>query len=164
MTRQTRNNKIDTAFVLMVFCVFAISVFMVLVLSASTYSNMNDLSAEGQNERIALSYIRTKIRNADTAGAISIEDFYGIPSLAISESLGGRQFVTRIYFYNGWLYEIFHERGIYFQPEDGIRLLELAALSFELIEYGMIQVTTNHGSTIVMPRSTAISGGEVLGW
>ncbi|MCL2753871.1 MAG: DUF4860 domain-containing protein [Defluviitaleaceae bacterium] len=165
MIKEFKNNsKIDSAFVLMVFLVFAISIFLVLILSASTYSNMNEVSQEGQNERIALSYIRTKIRNADTIGAVSLEDFYGVPSLVISENIEQREFITRIYFYNGWLYEIFHERGIHFYPQDGIRLLEISALSFEEVENGLIQVSTDFGSTLILPRSSAQIESGVLEW
>ena len=153
MRVRSSKSKIDTVFVLMIFCVFAISVLLVLILSASTYRNMTDVSREGQNERIILSYIRTKIRNADTAGGIGIMYFHGIPALSITEEFGGRTFVTLIYHYNGWAHELFHEAGIDFLPRDGVRLVRVESLDFELAEAGLIRISTDHGSTLISRRS-----------
>ncbi|MCL2575147.1 MAG: DUF4860 domain-containing protein [Defluviitaleaceae bacterium] len=156
------NNKIDTVFVLMVFCIFAVSVFLVLILSASTYSNINDIASEGQNERIVLSYIRTKIRQNDRADAITITDFHGQAALSMHEDINGRNFYTLIYYYNGGVYELFYESGLEFLPQDGIRIIGIDYLSFEIIEEGLLRVNTNYGSTLILPRSSAISQREVL--
>ena len=154
MIRRNSNNKIDGVFVLMIFCIFAVSVFLVLMLSGSTYANMTDISAEGQNERIALSYIRTKIRKSDTANAVYISDFNGMPSINLSENIGEREFVTRIYFYDGWLRELFHETGFDFELIDGVPLIKVNNISFEEVENGLIRITTDYASTLILPRSS----------
>jgi len=146
-------SRLDTPFVLMTFCVFAMSVFLVLILSGSAYRNMVDLSSYGQNERIALSYIRTKIRQADMAGAVGLGDFGGVPALNLFEDIVGREFVTRIYFYNGWIYELFHETALEMRPSDGIPIIQVGQLEFFERENGLIEIATGHGSVQLFPRS-----------
>ena len=150
-------SRIDTVFVLLLFCVFAVSVFLVLILSGSTYRNMIDISQDGQNERIVLSYIRTKARHIDEGGGITLGDFGGVTALLLQEDLGGVPFVTRIYWYNGWLHELFHEYGLDFTPDEGIPLLQAESLDFETMDNGLIRVTTGSSSILLYPRTSAIT-------
>ena len=146
-------NKTDTAFVLMIFCAFAVSVFLVLMLSASIYSNMVEKSNEFQNERIALSYVRTMIRSTDSQDAISVEYFHGISALILEENFEGFIFITKIYHYNGWIYELFIEHGENFLPADGMPIIRSDSLDFEINEDGMVQASNGFGRILLSPRS-----------
>ena len=146
------SRRVDTVFVLMIFFVFALSVFLVLMLSGSTYQNMNEIAQEGQNERIVLSYVRTKIRNVDS---VSVGAFNGSSALILEEQFNGRKFITLIYLYDGWVHELFHEQGADFSPADGIPILRTDSLSFEDAENNLIRVTTDFGSLLILPRSAA---------
>ena len=152
-----KTSKIDTVFVLMVFCAFAMSVFLVLMLSASAYINTADTANYGRNERIALSYVRTKIRAADVAGAVYIGDFGGVTALHLTERFGEREFVTLIYFYDGWVRELFHEAGLDFEPADGTPLFQLdePGLQFSRGAGSLLRVSTGHDSMLITPRSDA---------
>ena len=155
-----QRNRIDTVFVLMIFCGFAMSVFLVLMLSGSTYMNMMDISREGQNERIVLSYIRTRIRSTDSAGSVAVSSFDGLPALSLVEVFGERVFVTKIYLYNGWVHELFHEQGRIFAPSDGVPIIRSGSLYFEEAGSGLIRISTDHGDLLMYTRST--SSAEVL--
>jgi len=146
-------NRIDTVFVLTIFCIFATSVLLVIMLSGSTYANMTDISHSGQNERILLSYIRTKIRSTDNANAISVGYFHGNSALFLEENLNGREFVTAIYLHDGVVRELFHERGSEFLPEDGVTIIRTDSLIFEEAEGGLIRVCTDIGEFLIFPRS-----------
>ena len=154
---KNRTSKIDSVFVLMVFCVFAVSVFLVLILSASAYVSTADRANEGRNERIALSYVRTKIRSADTAGAVHIGDFGGVTALHLTEWFDDREFVTLIYFYDGWVRELFHEAGFEFEPADGTPLFQMDApgLMFEQLADGLLRVSTAYDAMLIFPRSNS---------
>jgi len=147
-------NKVDNAFVLMIFCVFAASVFLVLMLGGSIYGNMIDVSAKGQSERDSISYIRAKIKSSDSAGSISINDFNGLQALVLSEIIEESEFVTYIYHYDGWVYELFHEKGLVFLPEDGRPIIKSDSLSFEVTDSGLIRISTDFGSLLISLRST----------
>jgi len=158
--KSSNENKrsVDTVFVLLIFCGFAISVLLVLLLSGSIYQNISDMTREGEGERIALSYIRTRIRNFDQAGAISVGEFNGIPALLFEEELGGNHFTTTIYIYDGWVRELFHETAVPFEPEDGTPLIRADYLGFEEID-DIIKISTGFGSILISPRSMPESEG-----
>jgi len=157
------NNKrsVDTVFVLMIFCGFAISVLLALMLSGSIYQNMITTAREGQGERIALSYIRTRVRNFDKTGAIFVGEFGGSSALFFHEELGGRNFATTIYLYGGFIRELFHEIGedtFPFLPSDGTELIRAESLDF-VKEGNLIKVSTEYGNIMLHPRSMLESGG-----
>ena len=150
------NNKIETVFVLLMFCFFSVSVFLVLMLSGNAYQNMNEITGKGQNERAVLSYIRTKIRNHDHAGGISVGIFGESPALIIEENIDGRYFLTLIYYYDGWARELFFQAGLSLDPGAGTPLVRVGSLYFEELGSGLIRAATEFGSTLILPRSTAI--------
>lgn len=56
MTKAIHAQKLDTVIVLVIFCVFAASVLMVLMLSGNIYKNTAEMSNEKYSERTTLSY------------------------------------------------------------------------------------------------------------
>jgi len=153
MSKFVRSRSIDTVFVLIVFSIFAVSVLMVLMLGASIYQNINDISREDELEQTALSYIWTKTKNFDKAGSISIGDFNGKPALFFNESLGGTDFRTAVYHYDGWLYELFSDAALEFSPADGERVVMVDDLSFESAENGLFRVSSGDIILLLYPRS-----------
>jgi len=155
MTKKGRNQTIDTIFVLLIFCIFAVSVLMVLMLSASTYKNITDISRDGHDERAALSYIRTKAKNNDISGGILIDTFCGLPALCFDEELDFTPYRTMIYYFDGWVYELFSEKGLDFLPEDGSRIIRIDGLSFHEIGNGLIKVESGGFELLIYPRGGA---------
>lgn len=176
MMRATRTTRIDTIFVLIIFCVFAISVLMVLMLGASIYKNMSDISREGYDDRTGLSYIWTKVKNNDEEGAIYIGRFGGSPALCFEEVIyddmyGSTTYLTRVYFYNGWICELFSDAELDFLPEDGEQIIKIDDLTFAELDNGMIKVISGGNSILISPRGRyaetnpfmSFSGGGVSG-
>jgi hypothetical protein len=91
----------------------------------------------------------------DTAGAVSVTEFGGGTALSLTEVLGERSFVTRIYVYDGWVRELFYEEGLEFLPGDGLPILEMDKLDFEMVENGLVRVSTGFGSMLISARSSA---------
>ena len=155
MFKDNSNNRVDTVFVLMIFCVFAVSVFLVIILGGSTYRNMNDISQHGQSERIVLSYIRTKMRNIDD---VSVGSFDGNSKLELIEVFGTRTFVTAIYLYDGWVRELFRDVDNAFDPTHGVPIIQVEWLDFEQMDNGLIFVFTDYGNMTIFPRTVS---GEI---
>ena len=155
MRMSNGKQRIDTVFVLIIFCIFAVSVLMVLMLGASIYQNMTEISREEQDERTVLSYIRTKVRNNDDNGRIFIGEFGGLPALIYEEQFDGRVFQTVIYHYNGWIRELFSEADLGFGPSDGIEIMQLDGIEFEELEDGLIRISSGTKSLILYPRTNA---------
>jgi len=154
MNKVTKSRSIDTIFVLIVFSIFAFSVLMVLMLGASVYRNINDISRDGQDERMVLSYVRTKIKNNDIAGSVHVDDFGGVPALFIDERIGDTDFVTVIYNYNGWLYELFSETSLEFSPGNGVRIARIENMRFNEADHGLIKVSAGDLSILLSPRGS----------
>ena len=157
MSKNARGQRIDTVFVLIVFVVFAVSVLFVLMLSAGTYSNITEMSREEHAERTVLSYLWTKARNSDSSGNIHVGEFNGIPALNIDEEIAGITFRTVIYYYDGWIYELFSEADLEFYPEDGTRIIQAADLRFAELDYGLIKVSSGSRDLLISPRTTKLS-------
>jgi len=153
MSKIHRSRNIDTIFVLIVFSIFAISVLMVLMLGASIYRNINDISHDGEFEHTALSYVWTKVKNFDNAEGIHLGGFHGIPALFIDEYIGGTHFRTAIFHYDGWLCEIFSEATLEFRPADGVRVVRVDQLYFEPYIHGLIRASTGDRMILISPRS-----------
>ena len=167
MMKAVRGQRIDTIFVLIIFCIFAVSVLMVLMFGASIYQNMTEISREDHDERTVLSYIRTKVRTSDE-GNLYVGEFQGLPALCYDEEIGEVLYHTFIYHYNGCVYELFSEADLDFYPEDGTKIMELDDLSFEALDNRLIKVSAGTKQLLLFPRSTADYGsgmrlpGEVI--
>ena len=153
MNKRVRGRSADTVFVLIVFSIFAFSVLLVLMLGAGVYRNVNDISREGQQEYTALSYIWTKTKNFDKDGSIYVSDFHGVPAIFIDETIGDTEFRTAIYYYDGWLYELFSDVSLEFYPENGMRIIGTEKMSIREVENGLIEVVSGDRTLLLTPRS-----------
>ncbi|MCL2226517.1 MAG: DUF4860 domain-containing protein [Oscillospiraceae bacterium] len=165
MRKNIGDQSISTVFVLIIFCIFAVSVLMVLMLGVSIYQNLTEISREEQDQRLALSYIRTKVRSNDESERLHIGEFHGHPALIYHEVFGGRLFRTVIYHYNGWLNELFSEADLDFSPADGTQIMPLDELRLEELGEGLIMVATGTRSLLLHTRTrlaNTASGSEPL--
>ena len=151
MIKTVRSQRLDTIFVLLIFSVFAISVLIVLMLGASIYQNMAEVSQEGADERAVLAYIWTKSKNFNDAGMIYVAEYHGENALMIDEEFSGVRYQTVIYHYNGWLYELFTEKNLGLGRDSGEKIMRLEDLSFETANYGLIKVTSGGMSLFISP-------------
>ena len=181
MMRKSRNRsqRIDTVFVLLIFCVFAVSVLMVLMLSASTYKNMNDISQDEIDERTALSFIWTKIKSNSGDGGVFVDYFYGIPALCFDSHVDYtfeeielfsdeidfyddepdyKTFRTMIYYLDGGMYELYFELGVDLEPDSGVFIIDVDSLTFQDAGDGLIRIISGTRSMLVYPASGTTGG------
>jgi hypothetical protein len=153
MVKPAQSKKADVVFSLLIFSTFAIAVLITLMLGASFYQRVNDMTRDGYDERTSLSYMWAKIKNSDNMDMISVGDFNGIPALLLYEIYGETTYVTRIYSYDGWVYELFSDVDLEMAPENGTPIIKTGAMFFEQLESGLIRVSAGSGSVLVQPRS-----------
>jgi hypothetical protein len=149
---KTVAHKTDVVFSLLIFCTLAVSVLITLMLGARFYQRMNEMTGDGYEERIGLSYVWTKIKNSDNLDMIYVGDFNGISTLILRQVYGGTTYITRIYPYDGWIYELFSEEGLEFLPENGTPLIKAGSLLFEQTENGLIKISTGSDIAFIHPR------------
>jgi len=155
MSNNIRGRRIDTIFVLIVFGIFAFSVLMVLMLGAGIYRNMTEISQEGQSERTVLSYVRTKVKNYDSADNIHVGHFGGLPALNIDEKYGDTVYRTSIYHYDGWLCELFSDVSLSFKPGDGMQIARVDSLAFNELDNGLLKVTAGRWELLLSLRGSS---------
>lgn len=113
---------------LLLFSVFALCVLMVLLTGADAYQRLTERGQASYTNRTAAQYIVTKLRQADRLDGISVCDFEGQDALVVREKIGGDIYETRIYYYDGYLWELFAQAEGDYHPEDGEKLFEAGEL------------------------------------
>jgi hypothetical protein len=163
MKMKLPKHNIDGAFILVLFAVFAVTIVSVLALGANSYKNLVERDDDAYNKRIITSYITAKIRNHDSSGAVTTGGFAkpgepdGIETLHLYQTIEGQKFDMRIYFYNGYIYELFTTADNEIEPEAGNKIMEAKGLSFTqdgtLIRITAVDADGRTGTASVALRS-----------
>ena len=154
-----KQSRIDMLFVLIVFCVFAISALASLTLGASVYKSALEQSQSRYGDRISLFYIWTKIKNSDEYGRVYVDNFNGVPALVLEEDIFGEHYNTYIYYHDGWIKELFGDANFEYTLADGQAILNLGenVLRFEQLSCDIIRVSDSRDSLIISPRTKKVS-------
>ena len=145
------NNKTDISFALplLTLAIFALCILLVLLFGAKLYKNAIDQDRIHFDKRTANQYLLTRIRQSDTEGMVFIGSFESGQAsqqgdtFYLVEKLDGELYYTRIYCYNGYLYELFTAAEDQFEKADGEKILPLAHLSFQM-EGSLLQIHIEH--------------------
>ena len=118
-------HHIEAMAALLLFALFALCILAVLFSGVRVFSRLDSRDAAAFDRRGIEGYISTKLRQSDLSGGISIED--GVLILAAEQS-----YESRVYFHEGYLYEIFTRSDVETRPEDGEKLLPAESLVMSL--------------------------------
>lgn len=130
-------HNIEGAFVLVLFAVFAIAIVAVLALGANSYKSLVKRDDDAYNKRIITSYVTAKIRNSDNYNSVKVGSFGAgknnedVNTLHLFETVDGDVYDLRIYFYDGYVYELLTTKDNDIEPEAGSKIVEASGLSFE---------------------------------
>ncbi len=124
--------KFDLLAVLLILCIFSVTVLSLLLTGANTYKNITQKDRAAQNEQIVSLYISNKVFQAESAQAVSVRAEDGVDVLSIESEEGGEMCITRIYCYNGWIMELFSEADYEFSAGDGERITPADSLKMSL--------------------------------
>ena len=143
-----KGQAIETLSVLLVFAIFGLSAVMLTLLGARAYQRIAGGMAENSDLRTALTYVANRVHAGDEAGAITVANRGETELLCLAETVDGEDYLTCIYFYEGWLREFATIAGnTDFDLENGDKIAELAGFEMSL-----------DGSLLSMQAET--SGGE----
>ena len=84
------------------------------------------------------------LRADDEQGVVSVEEINGVTSVTMLNDYGDDAYVTRIYCYEGQLYEWFSSTEIEFAPEEGEAVCPCDGLTAELRD-GLLSVSLHNG-------------------
>ena len=131
----------DAVFALILFAAFAVSILMVLTTGAQAYQNVRNSVENHYSENTCVSYIVMKLRHYDDVTCdVELGDVEGTPALLFSEVIDGEEFVTAIYFHNGYVMEIFAEGGYEFTLDEGFQIIEAQSLTLSSPSAGLYTV------------------------
>ena len=124
--------KMISLMALLIFGAFALCVLLVLLTGADIYKKITEREEKSFDARTVPQYISTRFRQGDNIGAIAVNDFGGVDALEIIQQINGKDYITRVYCFEGYLCELFANAEGDFSPEDGGQLLPLKALKMEM--------------------------------
>lgn len=135
-----RSHSIDIIVALLLFCLFTGAMLAVLLSGAGAYKDVNAEMEEQFGERTCVSYIAAKVRHYDSLDSVEITDFGGVDALSMKEEIEGATYITLLYYYEGYVKELFFEEGINLAPEDGLNVIAAEGLALEEAEPGLLRV------------------------
>ena len=154
---------VPVLFVLTLFLLLSVLSVSVILAGSSVYEKISDNMEDNYDRRVSFSYLTTKIRQNDSDGNIYVEEKGGEQMLAIKENFEGEQYVTYIYYYDGWVREIFLDvidgKTVDFEFDWGDEIIKVDGFSFFFndkagrIEMSLTDRKGNTQSTKVALRS-----------
>ena len=139
--QRQKNHVIDLLFPIAVLFVFAISSFLVLVLSAHIYSSQTQKMNTGYTVHTSLAYVAEKIRQNDVAGSITVMTLDGTECLALKNSSDGINSTTYLYVSDGWLKELFVRDDTDVSLNAGKNIIEASDFKVAELNNGLYRIT-----------------------
>lgn len=138
---EEKGHVTDLLFTLALFCVFAASALLVVLMGANVYKQTAAGMAQNYNTRTSISYLAEKIRQNDVANGIKIESIDGKDALVLEQTVGKSTYQTWIYSSDGMLREVIVAAGTKVEAADGQPIMEIENLQVEQDIPGMISLT-----------------------
>jgi preprotein translocase subunit SecY len=135
------SHRIETAFILALFTMFAATAFLVVLIGAKQYKSTANSMNENYEVRTAASYLEQKVRQNDSTGAISATDLLGVQALSIQSTENDTVYTTYIYYYEDYLRELFVTDSSVFSLSSGQKIIELSGFDVEQLRPGFIRAT-----------------------
>ncbi len=129
---RTGSRRIDSIFVMILFFLFALTAFVLVMIGVRQYQSTADSMNYNYEVRTATSYLREKVRQNDSHAAISIDNIEDTDVLALKSEVNGIVYYTYIYYYDGYLRELYVQDGSSYSLNTGQQIIELS--SFDLSE------------------------------
>lgn len=157
MKRRVTEYHFDGLAVLLLFSVFAACLAVVLLMGADAYRRLVKRDAAVFERCICMQYIATRVRQAEAPDKIKVETFGDGNALTLTDDTG---YITRVYYYNGHIMELYTDADTVLSPEAGEQVMEAGGLEL-LLENGMLTVTAidTEGELHIL-RLSVYRGGE----
>ena len=158
-----RSGKLNVEGVLafVLFGIFALCILGTLLQGVRVYRELTERGQSSYADRTAAQYLATRVRQADTAGAVSVGTFGMVETLELTETIDGTEYITRVYCFDGYIRELFTAASHEFMPYDGECILPAEELDFTLRD-GLLtaEITAESGQTLRVCLSLRSTGGD----
>ncbi len=131
---------ISTAAALLLFCCFVVGLMFCITAGAAGYKRMGSAMEAQYNERTCLDYIVAKARNGDRNGSPYIGELAGVPALVLEEEVAGEVYLTMIYYYEGYIMELYTAADSGLTAADGLTVIPAEGLELSA-DNNLISIT-----------------------
>ncbi len=137
MFSSKKNRAIDIFFILALFCVLTVSSLLVVVIGARVYENTNQNMESSFTSRIAVSFLSRRIKEYDTQGAVRFDEIDGVEVIVLDSDPSDEQ-ISYLYFYNGYLQELYTLTSVDVILDAGDELIPLKSMKITKNPIGTI--------------------------
>ena len=130
---------IDLLFTLALFCVFAASALMVVLIGADVYKDTVTGLNNNFDMRTSLTYVSTKIHQNDGSGVVQIGKIEGDDALILKQTYGDQVYQTVIYHDGNSLREIFASEEMNLKKSDGKVIMDVGRFEMEQVSDGLFR-------------------------
>lgn len=136
----TKKHSIDVFFVLCIFLAFALSLSALLVVGAKTYQSISENTEDNYQLRTSMLYVSNKVKAFNENGMVYKGEFNGGDALFLRENIDGISYITKIYVYEGQLYELFSEADNDLDAVSGTKITDVSAFEVTEIEKNLLKI------------------------
>lgn len=159
MKKLWKQSNADSLLALLLLAVFAVCVLSVLLTGAGSFRALSQRDQASFDRRTAAQYITTRLRQADHGDGAFLTDFEGIPALACREEYDGEEYLTYVYFRDGYICELFCSANAALHPADGEKVMAAENLVFSEAD-GLITAVITDADGIRASVSAALRSGR----
>ena len=132
----------EQLFPALLFFVYLLCTIFTILIGSRVYENIRERDNVSFHTNTALAYMTNKVRQGDTANAVSIREDNGCQILVLTSDYDGVLFETWIYQMDGALWELFTQKDSGVDVYSGQMVMECEPVSFSL-------ETNEHGNTLL---------------
>lgn len=140
-TKKNEKHIVDILFVIALFCIFAVSALILVLIGSNVYRKTVHNMDSNYNSRISVAYITEKIHQFDEADSIEIGTLDGTDALILKTSTDICNYNTYIYMNNGYLKELFASENAALSLESGQDILPIHDFHLKKIKDKLYEFT-----------------------
>ena len=137
----SKSRKIDSFFVMILFFLFAITAAILVLIGVRQYQVTADSMNYNYEMRTATSYLREKVRQNDSHASISVCDIDGVSALSLKSTVNGQVYYTYIYYYDGYLRELYVQADSSYTLSAGQQIIEISGFELSMTTDRLINAT-----------------------
>ena len=146
--------KKDTVFVMLLFALFCFTAFVLVMIGVKQYKLTADSMDYNYEVRTATSYLREKTAQNDSGSGIEVQDIDGTQAICLTNTINDKDYYTYIYYYDGYLRELFVADDSVYSMESGQQIIELSGMDITENSLGFVEVklidTSGSSSTVFL--------------
>jgi len=133
--------SIELMFPIILLVIFTVSAISVVLLAAETYRHIVRSAQQNYDTRTALEYVTEKVRQSDSADAVSVGTFDSRNALILEQTIDGTVYRTYLYESGGQLCELYLKDGTEATAASGTPVMSLSSFQAQQVSDHLLAIT-----------------------